>query len=57
MRGFHHATILSPSFHGIRKERLAQYPPISDPETTKMPGGGGGGVLTEKLGGDVRYAS
>ena len=41
MRGFHHATILSSSFHGVRKERLAQWPPISDPKTTKMPGGGG----------------
>ena len=38
MRGFHHATILSPSFHGVRKERLAQWPPISDPKMTKMPG-------------------
>ena len=28
MRGFDHATILSPSFHGLRKERLAQWPPI-----------------------------
>ena len=25
MRGFHHATILSPSFHGLRKERLARF--------------------------------
>ena len=41
MRGFHHATILSSSFHGVRKERLAQWPPISDPKTTKMPRGGG----------------
>ena len=24
MRGFDHATILSPSIHGVRKERLAQ---------------------------------
>ena len=39
MRGFHHATILSPSFHCVRKERLVQWPPISDPKTTKMPGG------------------
>ena len=39
MRGFHHVTILSPSFHGVRKERLAQWPPISDPKMTKMPGG------------------
>ena len=38
MRGFHHVTILSPSFHGVRKERLAQWPPISDPKMTKMPG-------------------
>ena len=53
MRGFHHATILSSSFHGVRKERLAQWPPISDPKTTKMPRG----VLPEKLGGDVRHAS
>ena len=28
MRGLDHATILSPSFHGLRKERLAQSPPI-----------------------------
>ena len=28
MRGFDHATILSPSFHGLCKERLAQWPPI-----------------------------
>ena len=35
MRGFHHATILSPSFHGVRKERLAQWPPIFDPKATK----------------------
>ena len=26
MRGFDHATILSPSIHGVRKERLAQWP-------------------------------
>ena len=39
MRGFHPATILSPSFHGVRKERLTQWPAISDPKTTKMPGG------------------
>ena len=39
MHGFHHATILSPSFHGVRKERLVQSPPISDPKTTKIPGG------------------
>ena len=27
MRGFDHATILSPSFHGLRKERQAQWTP------------------------------
>ena len=26
MRGFDHATILSPSFYGLRKERQAQWP-------------------------------
>ena len=26
VRGFDHTTILSPSFHGLRKERLAQWP-------------------------------
>ena len=49
MRGFHHATILSPSFHGVRKERLAQWP-----HTTKTPGGE---LLLENLGGGVRRAS
>ena len=39
MHGFHHATILIPSFHGGGKERLAQWPSISDPKTTKMLGG------------------
>ena len=32
MRGFDHATILSPSFHGLRKERLAQWPTFCVPE-------------------------
>ena len=36
MRGFDHATILSPSFHGLRKERLAQWPAFCIP---KIPGG------------------
>ena len=27
MRGFDHPTILCPSFHGLLKERLAQWPP------------------------------
>ena len=53
MRGFHHATILSPSFHGVRKERLAQWPPISDPKTTKNAREG----TSRKKGGDVRHAS
>ena len=35
MRGFDHATILGPSFHGIRKERLAQSPPFCVLNTTK----------------------
>ena len=35
MRGFDHATILSPSFHGLRKERLAQWPPFRVLNTTK----------------------
>ena len=34
MRGFDHATILSPSFHGLLLERLAQWPPILQ-NTTK----------------------
>ena len=52
MRGFDHGTILSPSFHGIRKERLAQWPPVCDAKTTRVRG-----VLPEKLGGNVRHAS
>ena len=32
MRGFDHATILSPSFHGLRKERLAQWPAFCAPK-------------------------
>ena len=36
MRGFDHATILSPSFHGLRKERLAQWPAFCVPN---IPGG------------------
>ena len=37
MRGFDHATILSPSFHGLRKERLAQWPSFCGLNTTKNP--------------------
>ena len=36
MRGCDHATILSPSFHGLRKERLAQWPAFCVPN---IPGG------------------
>ena len=35
MRGFNHATILSSSFHGLCKERLAQWPSFCDLNTTK----------------------
>ena len=53
MRGFDHATTLSPSFHGLRKERLAQWPAFcvlkNDQEFQ--------GELPEKLGGGVRHAS
>ena len=41
MRGFNQATILSPSFHGLRKERLAQWPPFCVLNRTKNWGGGG----------------
>ena len=30
---------LVPGFHSVRKERLAQWPPIYDPKTTKKSGG------------------
>ena len=50
MRDFDHATILSPSFHGLRKERLAQWPAFCVP---KIPGRG----LAEKMGWGVRHAS
>ena len=46
MRGLNHATILRPSFHGLHKERLAQWPAFVTPKTDqKFPGGGG--VLPE----------
>ena len=38
MRGFGHATILTPSFQGVRKEHLAQCPPFCDTKTTKQSG-------------------
>ena len=40
MRGFSHATILSPKFHGLHKERLAQWPAFCDLKNgPKIPGG------------------
>ena len=39
MPGFDHAMILSPSFHGLRKERLAQWSPNCVYNTSKNPGG------------------
>ena len=36
MRGFDHGTILSPSFHGLRKERLAQNTTNNASETNKV---------------------
>ena len=39
MRGFDHATILSPSFHGLCKEHLTQWPPVCVQNTTKKSGG------------------
>ena len=48
--------ILSPSFHGVRKERLAQLPTFLTQKRQKCRGGEGE-VLPEKLGGDVRHAS
>ena len=49
MRGFDHAKILSPSFHGLRKERLVQWPPFVSQTFQE--------VLPEKLGGCVRHPS
>ena len=47
------AKILSPSFHGLHKERLAQWPAFCVPKNrSKIPGG----VLPEKLGRGVRHA-
>ena len=40
MRGFDHATILSPSFHGLRKERLAQCPAFCVPKIRRKIRGG-----------------
>ena len=46
MRGFHRVTILSPSFHGLRKERLAHWPPFCVLNTTKN----SRGVTSRKIG-------
>ena len=46
MRGFDRITILSPSFHGLRKERLAQWPPFCVLNTTKN----SRGVTSRKIG-------
>ena len=54
MRGFDHATILSPSFYGLRKERLAQGPALCVLNYDQK---FRGGALPEKLGGGVRHAS
>ena len=53
MRDFDHATILSPSFHGLRKERLAQWFPHLCIKYDENPRG----VLPEKFGGGMRHAS
>ena len=53
MRGFDHATILSPSFHGLRKKRLAQWPAFCVLNYEKKIHGG----VPEKLEGGVRHAS
>ena len=46
MRGFDRVTILSPSFRGLRKERLAQWPPFCVLNTTKN----SRGVTSRKIG-------
>ena len=53
MRGFDHATILSPSFYGLRKERLVQWPAFCVLNYDQK----FQGVLPEKLGGGVQHAS
>ena len=46
MNGLDHVTILSPSFHGLRKEHLAQWPPVCVLNTTKN----SRGVTSRKFG-------
>ena len=53
MRGFNHATILSPSFHGLHKERLAQWPAFCDPKNEPKILGG----TSRKIGWGVQHAS
>ena len=53
MRGFDHASILSPSFHGLRKDAWHNDLPFVSQKTTKN----SVEVLAEKLGGGVRHAS
>ena len=53
MRDFDHVMILSPSFHGLHKEHLAQWPLICVQNTMKKSRGG----LPEKLGGGVWHTS
>ena len=53
MRGFDHATVLSPSFHGLRKERLVQWPAFCVLNYDQK----FQGVLPEKLGRGMRHAS
>ena len=53
MRGFDHTTILSPSFHGLCKKRLAPWPPICILNTKKP----SRGILPEKMGRGVRHSS
>ena len=52
MRGCDHATILSPSFHGVRKESLAKWRAFCGLNTMKNPGG-----YFQKLGGGVQHVS
>ena len=53
IRDFNHATILSPSFHGLHEERLAQWPAFCDPQNgPKIPGD-----TSRKIGWGVQHAS
>ena len=49
--------LFSPSFHGLRKERLAQWPAFCVLTSTKNSGAGGGRGIPQKLGEGVRHAS